>query len=349
MKKTIKIIGAGLAGCEAALQLADKNWKVKLFEMRPQKNTPAHETENFAELVCSNSLKSMLETTSSGMLKAEMGLLGCKLLKIAEKNRVPAGNALAVNRDKFSESITDLIKYHPNIEVINEEVTELDEELTIVASGPLTSEPLAEHLRQIIGPKQLYIFDAIAPIVDKESLDMDIIYEKTRYDNGDPDYLNCPFEKEEYLRFVKALNEGKKHEAKEFENEFFQELKFKFFESCIPIEELARRQEDTLRYGVMRPVGLRYPNSEKRPYAVIQLRTENKNKSAYNLVGCQTMLTYKAQKKIFRLIPGMKNAEFLRLGSIHRNSFLNAPEIFNQNLSLKNKPNIFIEGQLSGV
>ena len=349
MNKKIKIIGAGLAGSEAALQLAEKGWKVKLYEMRPKVNTPAHETENFAELVCSNSLKSILETTSSGMLKAEMQLLGCKLLDIAENNRVPAGNALAVDRDKFSENVTDIVNNHPNIEVINEEVTELDDELTIVATGPLTSDALTENIRKIIGHEQLYIFDAIAPIVEKDSLNMDIIYEKTRYDKGDADYLNCPFEKEDYLNFVKSLNDGEKHEAKEFENTFFNDLKFKFFESCIPIEELARRQEDTLRYGVMRPVGLRYPNSEKRPYAVIQLRAENKDKTAYNLVGCQTMLTYKAQKKIFRKVPGMENAEFLRYGSIHRNSFLNGPEIFNKNLSLKNRPNVFIAGQLSGV
>ena len=347
--KKIKIIGAGLAGSEAALQLADAGWKVELFEMRPHKRTPAHQTEYFAELVCSNSFKSKLITTAAGLLKKEMEILGCKLLPIAEKCRVPAGNALAIDRKLFAEKITDLIENHPHISVRREEVVALDDEPTIVATGPLTSENLTRNILEIIGEKHLYFFDAIAPIVDAESLDRNIIYEKTRYDKGEADYLNCPFTKEEYYRFVESLQNAEKHEAHEFETQFFQNIDFRFYENCTPIEELARRGKDTLRFGVMRPVGLENPKTQKRPFAVIQLRAENKEKTAYNLVGCQTMLKYGEQKKIFRLIPGMEKAEFLRFGSIHRNSYLNAPHIFNPDLSLKNKPNIFVAGQLSGV
>ncbi len=347
--KIIKIIGAGLAGSEAALQLADNDWQVELYEMRPQVQTPAHHTADFAELVCSNSLKSKLITTASGLLKAEMKILGCKLLPIAEECCVPAGNALAIDRKLFSRKVTKLIENHPNIKVHREEVTELNYELTIVATGPLTSENLTQSLIEIIGNEQLYFFDAIAPIVSAESLNRNIIYEKTRYDKGEADYLNCPFSKDKYLQFAEALNEAEKHEAKEFESKFFSKIDFHFYENCIPIEELAKRGKDTLRYGVMRPVGLEDPKTGERPYAVIQLRTENKDKTSYNLVGCQTMLKYGEQKRIFRMVPGLEKAEFLRFGSIHRNTYLNAPHILNEKLSLKNKPNIYIAGQLSGV
>ena len=347
--RKIKIIGAGLAGSEAALQFADNGWKVELFEMRSKVQTPAHHTADFAELVCSNSLKSKLITTASGLLKEEMKLLGCKLLPIAEECSVPAGNALAIDRELFSRKVTSLIESHPNISIHREEVTALNDELTIVATGPLTAENLIKSLIEIIGNEQLYFFDAIAPIVSAESLDHNFIYRKTRYDKGDADYLNCPFSRDEYFQFVEALNEAEKHEAKEFESEFFSKIDFHFYENCTPIEELARRGKDTLRYGVMRPVGLENPKTGERPYGVIQLRTENKNKTSYNLVGCQTMLKYSDQKKIFRMIPGLEKAEFLRFGSIHRNTYLNGPHILNENLSLKNKPNVFIAGQLSGV
>ena len=345
----IKIIGAGLAGSEAALQFADNGWKVELFEMRPKVQTPAHHTADFAELVCSNSLKSKLITTASGLLKAEMKILGSKLLPIAEECSVPAGNALAIDRELFGRKVTALIESHPNIKVHREEVTVLNDELTIVATGPLTSEDLTQSLIEIIGNEQLYFFDAIAPIVSAESLDKSVIYEKTRYDKGEADYLNCPFSRDEYYQFVEALNEAEKHEAKEFESKFFSKINFRFYENCTPIEELARRGKDTLRYGVMRPVGLENPKTGEKPYAVIQLRTENKDKTSYNLVGCQTMLKYKEQEKIFQKIPGLKNAEFLRYGSIHRNTYLNGPHILNEKLSLKNKPSVFIAGQLSGV
>jgi methylenetetrahydrofolate--tRNA-(uracil-5-)-methyltransferase len=347
--KKIKIIGAGLAGCEAALQLADTGWNVTLFEMRPQQSTPAHETDKFAEIVCSNSFKSKLITTSSGLLKEEMKLLGCKLLPIAEECSVPAGNALAVDRNKFSELVSEIISHHPNIEVVREEVTELDDALTIVATGPLTSHKLTKNLIELIGEEQLYFFDAIAPIVAAESIDYNIVYRKTRYDKGEADYLNCPFSKEEYYDFVNALNEGEKHAAHEFEAEFFSDIKFQFYENCTPIEELARRGKETLRFGVMRPVGLEDPKTDKRPYAVIQLRAENKANTSYNLVGCQTMLKYGDQKRILRKVPGLENAEFERFGSIHRNTFLNGPHILNPDLSLKAKSNIFIAGQLAGV
>jgi methylenetetrahydrofolate--tRNA-(uracil-5-)-methyltransferase len=345
----INIIGAGLAGSEAALQLADKGWKVTLYEMRPEVKTPAHETDKFAEIVCSNSFKSKLITTASGLLKAEMKLLGCKLLPIAESCSVSAGNALAVDRDLFAGKVTDIINNHPNIQVIREEVTEIDNELTILATGPLTSAKLTQNLIKRIGENQLYFFDAIAPIVDAESIDYDIVYRKTRYDKGEADYLNCPFSKEEYYNFVEALNSGVKHEAHEFETEFFENIKFQFYENCTPIEELARRGKDTLRYGVMRPVGLEDPKTDKRPFAVIQLRSENNQNTSYNLVGCQTMLKYGDQKRIFRMIPGLKEAEFLRFGSIHRNTYLNGPEILNPDFSLKAKSNIFVAGQLAGV
>ena len=347
--KKIKMIGAGLAGCEAALQLADAGWKVSLFEMRPHHTTPAHETDKYAEIVCSNSFKSKLITTASGLLKEEMKLLGCKLLPIAENCSVSAGNALAVDRDQFSHEVTNTIFQHPNIRIFREEVTELDDELTIVATGPLTSPKLTKNLIELIGEEQLYFFDAIAPIVDAESLDYNIIYRKTRYDKGGADYLNCPFSKEEYYEFVEALNDGEKHAAHEFEAEFFSDLKFQFYENCTPIEELARRGKETLRFGVMRPVGLEIPGTDRRPYAVIQLRAENNDNTSYNLVGCQTMLKYGEQKKILRKIPGLQKAEFLRYGSIHRNTYLNGPHILNSNLSLKAKPNIFIAGQLAGV
>ena len=345
----INIIGAGLAGSEAALQLAGAGWDVTLYEMRPSVQTEAHTTPYFAEVVCSNSFKSMLVETASGLLKEEMKLLGCKLLPIAMQHTVPAGNALAVNRDAFAKAVTEHIKAIPNITVINKEVTEIPEGKTIIATGPLTSSGLTKTLLKAVGEEQLFFFDAIAPIVSADSLNRDVVFSKTRYDKGEADYLNCPFSEEEYYKFVDALNEGEKHEAQEFENEFFNSPKFHFYENCIPIEELARRGKDTLRFGVMRPVGLEDPRTGRRPYAVLQLRAENSEFTSYNLVGCQTMLKYTAQKKVLRLIPGLENVEIQRYGSIHRNTYLNAPKILNADFSLKNAPNIYIAGQLVGV
>ena len=347
--KSIRIIGAGLAGSETALYLAERGWKVDLFEMRPGRMTAAHQSGDFAELVCSNSMKSKLPTTASGLLKEEMRLLGVMLLPMAEENSVPAGNALAIDRDAFGVAVTERIKHHPNITVFNEEVTRLDDQLTIVATGPLTSEDLTGSLIELIGDEHLYFFDAIAPIVSADTLNHDIVFQKTRYDKGEADYLNCPFSKDEYYAFVHALNEANKHEPHEFESQFFHQINFSFYENCTPIEELARRGEDTLRYGVMRPVGLEDPRTGKRPWAVIQLRAEKKDFSSYNLVGCQTMLKYGEQKRIFSMIPGLEDAEFLRYGSIHRNTYLNGPNILNKDLSLKMRSNLFIAGQLSGV
>ncbi len=347
--KKINIIGGGLAGSEAALQFADRGWKVFLYDMRPGKMTPAHETGLLAEIVCSNSLKSELHSTASGLLKAEMQLLGCKLLNIAHECRVPAGNALAVDRKMFARSVTKIIEKHRNIEIIRKEVTELDNDLTIIATGPLTSDKLAGELRRIIGDKQLYFFDSIAPIVAAGSLDYNILYKKSRYDKGSDDYWNCPFSRDEYEHFVELLEKAEKHPIHEFEDKFFQSLKFRFYENCIPIEELARRGKETLRFGVMRPVGLDNPATGKRPYAVIQLRSENLAGNAFNLVGCQTMMKYGEQEKVFRAIPGFGKAEFLRLGSIHRNSYIDSPQVLNMDFSMKNRKNIYIAGQLAGV
>lgn len=347
--KQINIIGGGLAGSEAALYLGNNDWKVTLYEMRPGKITPAHQSGDFAELVCSNSFKSKLSTTASGLLKSEMKLLDCVLLPIAEKFCVPAGNALAIDRNKFAENITKIVEDHPNINVVREEVKNICPGKTIIATGPLTSEALTAAIIEKIGDEHLYFFDAVAPIVSAESLDNEIVFSKTRYDKGDADYINCPFSKEEYYQFVDALNDAQKHDIHEFESDFFNNIDFSFYENCTPIEELARRGEDTLRFGVMRPVGLEDPRTGRRPWAVIQLRAEQTDLSSYNLVGCQTMLKYGEQKRVFQLIPGLKNAEFLRYGSIHRNTYLNGPHILNPDLSLKCDPDVFIAGQLSGV
>ena len=349
MNKTITIIGAGLAGSEAALQLASRGWEVKLYEMRPTVMTPAHQTGLAAELVCSNSLKSTRLDTGAGMLKAEMELLGCMLLPLASKCSVPAGHALAVDRQLFSEAVEEALREHPSITRINSEVQELPSGPVIIAAGPLASDPLMRSLSALISDRHLYFFDAIAPIVEASSLDPEVIYYKGRYDKGDADYINCPFSKDQYLAFVEALLSGEQHQAHEFENEFFKDPKFSYYENCTPIEELARRGVDTLRHGVMRPMGLEDPRGGGKPYAVLQLRAENKDMTAYNLVGCQTMLRYGEQKRVFRLIPGLEQAEFLRYGSIHRNAYLDGPKVFNANLSLKARENIWVAGQLSGV
>lgn len=348
MKKEIVIIGGGLAGCEAALYLAEQGWKITLYEMRPGVQTPAHETGNLAELVCSNSLKSTRLDTASGLLKAEINTLGGKLLKIAESCSVPAGHALAVDRDRFAQKVEETISGNPRISLIREEVTELPDGPAILATGPLTSDAMMQALATALGEEHLYFFDAIAPIVDADSIDHTKIYRKDRYDKGDADYLNCAFNKDEYYRFVEALEAGEKHAAHEFENEFFTGVKFSFYENCMPIEELARRGKDTLRHGVMRPMGLETPDG-KKPFAVLQLRSENLDNTAYNLVGCQTMLRQGCQKEVFRLIPGLENAEFLRYGSIHRNAFLNSPQLLAENMSFVKMPQLYLAGQLAGV
>ena len=344
-KNEIKIIGAGLAGCEAAWQAAERGCSVKLYEMKPEKYSPAHSSPSLAELVCSNSLRSNAPTSAVGLLKEEMRQMDSLLIRIAEETAVPAGQALAVDRDKFAAAVTEHIQHHANIEFIQEEQTTLEEDpeiQTILATGPLTSEAMADSLATLTGRDRLAFYDAIAPIVSAESLNMDIIYSKSRWQDGPGDYLNCPFDKEQYLAFITALGEADTVPLKDFEDA-------KYFEGCLPIEVMCARGEDTLRYGPMKPVGLRDPNTGKDPYAAVQLRMENKEGTFLNLVGFQTKLTYPEQKRIFRMIPGMENVEFERLGSIHRNTFVCAPLLLNPSLQLKNNPNIYLAGQLSGV
>lgn len=349
MKRQISIIGAGLSGSEAALQLAARGYRVKLYEMRPKKQTEAHQTGLLAELVCSNSLKSTRLDTAAGLLKAELQILGSILLPIAQDCSVPAGHALAVDRSLFASRITAEIQAHPDIELIREEMTSLPEGKVILATGPLSSGAMMHYLKSFLGEDHLFFFDAIAPIIDADGIDLDKVYAKARYDKGEPDYLNCAFDRDEYYRFVDALLAGEKHQAHEFEDAFFSGESFKFYENCIPIEELARRGKDTLRHGVMRPMGLELPATGRKAYAVLQLRAENADRSAYNLVGCQTMLRYPEQKRIFKLIPGLEHADFLRYGSIHRNTYLNSPTILNENLSLRARDEVWVTGQLSGV
>ncbi len=349
MTPVVSIIGAGLAGCEAALQLAERGFEVRLYEMRPHTQTPAHQTALPAELVCSNSFKSIRLDTGSGLLKAELKLLGSRLLAIAESCAVPAGHALAVDRELFSQRVNEALETTSGITLIREELGHIPPGKVIIATGPLTSDAMMQALQDLLGSHQLFFFDAIAPIVEADSIDYGIVYAKARYDKGDPDYLNCAFDREQYYRFVDALVSAEKHEAHEFENAFFRGDKFSFYENCMPIEELARRGRDTLRHGVMRPMGLELPLTGQKAFAVLQLRAENVHRTSFNLVGCQTMLRYPEQKRVFRLIPGLENASFLRFGSIHRNAYLNSPELLQDNLELKQRPEAWIAGQLSGV
>ena len=345
-EKQINIIGAGLAGCEAAWQLAIRGIKVKLFEMKPKRFSPAHKSEKLAELVCSNSLRSNQLTSAVGILKEEMRMANSLIIKAADNTKVPAGKALAVDREAFSSYITEKVSKNPNIELVREEITSIPSEgITIISTGPLTSESLSKSLREIIGEDYLHFYDAIAPIVLADSINMNIAFKASRYESGDNeegDYINCPLTKEEYDRFVTELLKAKKVPLKDFE-------KAAYFEGCLPIEVMAERGPETLRFGPMKPVGLKDPRTGETPYAVVQLRMEDKEGTMYNMVGFQTKLTYPEQKRIFRLIPGLENAEFIRLGSIHRNTFVCAPKVIDETLKLKNIPNIFLAGQISGV
>lgn len=341
----ITIIGGGLAGCEAAWQLIERNHNVRIIEMRPGKRSPAHETDDLAELVCSNSFRSNDQTSAVGLLKEEMNRLGSLIVKTAYATEVPAGKALAVNRELFAKTITERLKKHPLVEIVNQEVHEIpptQDSPTILATGPLTSNPLAESLAQFTGKERLAFYDAIAPIVYAHSLDMDIIYSKSRYEDGPGDYLNCPMDKDTYLRFIQELGSAEYVPLKDFEEA-------KYFEGCLPVEVICARGEDTLRFGPMKPVGLADPRTGEDPYAVIQLRKENKEGTTYNMVGFQTKLTYPEQKRIFKRIPGMENVEFARLGSIHRNTFITSPELLEPTLQFKSRPDLFLAGQLSGV
>ena len=336
----VKVIGAGLAGCECALFLANNNIQVELYEMKPDKKTPAHKSNKYAELVCSNSLKSTDLTTASGLLKKELETLGCSLLKIAKENSVEAGSALAVDREKFATSVTQAILNNPNITVINQCVEEIKVgENIVIATGPLTDDKLYKNLSKLIGEQNCYFYDAIAPIILTESIDMNVAFWGNRYDKGSlkGDYLNLPLNKEEYDLFYNELINAKRVELKDFE---------KVFESCMAVEVLAKRGKDALRFGPMKPVGF---NLEKKPYAVVQLRKENLDGTSVNMVGFQTNLLYNEQKRVFSLLPGLKNCEFLRYGQMHRNSYINAPVCLNEYSALKKHKNIFIAGQLSGV
>ncbi|MBE9486268.1 MAG: methylenetetrahydrofolate--tRNA-(uracil(54)-C(5))-methyltransferase (FADH(2)-oxidizing) TrmFO, partial [Chloroflexi bacterium] len=339
----ITIIGAGLAGCEAAWQAAKEGCDVKLYEMKPLRFSPAHESEKLAELVCSNSLRGAGMNNAVGCLKEEMRRIGSLFIEAADATAVPAGGALAVDRDEFSSYIGDKITAEPKIELIREEVTSLPTgEMVILASGPLTSAALSADLARLTGSEHLYFYDAIAPIVEADSIDYEIVWRASRYNKGGADYLNCPLNKDEYDNFVQALIDADKVQGREFE-------KLIHFEGCMPIEEMAARGPQTLSFGPMKPVGLPDPRSGKIPHAVIQLRQDNRHASLYNLVGFQTRLTYPEQQRIFRTIPGLQNAKFARLGSMHRNTFVNAPRCLTRTLQLKSAPHICLAGQLSGV
>jgi len=343
MSTQVRIIGAGLAGSEAAWQCARRGIPVELFEMRPARSTPAHQTEHFAELVCSNSLKSESPNTAPWLLKEEMRRAGSLLLSIARECAVPAGHALAVDRARFSARVTEAISHEPLIRIRREEVTDLSgDQLTIIATGPLTSNALSGEIARLAGSGHLYFYDSISPIVEADSIDMSRVYLAARYDKGTADYINCPMSKEKYDRFYDALVAAQSVEARDWEN-------LNYFESCLPIEEIARRGRDTLRFGPMKPVGLKDPRTGRPPYAVVQLRQENLRADSYNLVGFQNHLMFGDQARVLRLIPGLENARFLRYGQIHRNTYINAPSLLNETLQVKNHPNVIFGGQICGV
>lgn len=342
MNKVINIIGAGLTGSEAAYQLARRGYQVRLYEMRPIKKTPAHKTGQFAELVCSNSFRSNSLENAVGILKEEMRTFDSLIMDVADRTQVPAGGALAVDRDQFSSQVTERIKNMDNIEIITEEVTEIPEGLTLIATGPLTSDPLSEAIKAFFGEDYFYFFDAAAPIVDAETINEEIVYLKSRYDKGEAAYLNCPMTKEQYEAFYEALITAETAELKEFEKEIY-------FEGCMPIEAMAKRGPQTLLYGPLKPVGLEDPKTGKTPYAVVQLRQDNASGSMFNLVGFQTNLKFPEQRRVFRMIPGLEEAEFLRYGVMHRNSFINSPNVLRPTFQAVKRDDLFFAGQLTGV
>ncbi len=342
MKNKVNVIGCGLAGAEATYQLSKRGILVELYEMKPTKFSPAHTNPNFAEVVCSNSFKSDELSTASGCLKAEMRELDSLILKCAEKAKVPAGSALAVDRNKFSEIVTNEIKNLKGVTIHNEEVKTIDTtNLTIIATGPLTSDALSSEIAKLLGSESLHFYDASAPVVDAETIDMTKVFKDARYGKGESDYINCPMNKDEYYAFVDALTSAERVELHEFE-------KAEIFEGCMPVEVMASRGRESLRFGTLRPVGFRYENGE-RPYAVVQLRKESTENELYNLVGFQTNLKFGEQKRVFSMIPALKNADFVKYGVMHRNSYICAPKHLNYDFSLKKNENIYIAGQLSGV
>ncbi len=342
-RSSVTIIGGGLAGSEAAWQLAERGIPVRLYEMRPRRMTPAHKTDRLGELVCSNSLKSDEPGTAPHLLKEELRRAGSLLIRLAEASRVPGGAALAVDRELFAERVTRAITVHPLITLIREEVERIPSEgIVIIATGPLTSDALSEEIRRLTGRDHLYFYDAISPIVDAETINYDVVFRASRYGKGGEDYVNCPLTREEYDRFYDALMQAEKVELHDFDRACY-------FEGCLPIEELARRGRETLLYGPMKPVGLVDPRTGRRPYAVVQLRQENLLADSYNMVGFQTQLKWGEQKRVFRLIPGLERAEFIRYGMVHRNTYINSPACLTETLQLRSDPRLFFAGQICGV
>jgi methylenetetrahydrofolate--tRNA-(uracil-5-)-methyltransferase len=347
MRNTVTVVGGGLAGSEAAWQIAERDFNVTLYEMRPHKTTGAHVSDRLAELVCSNSFGSKLPDRASGLLKTELNMLRSLLLDCAERAALPAGGALAVDRELFATSVTEALTTHPRVQIVREELTTIPDGPTILATGPLTSDALAQEVARLTGQEYLYFYDAIAPIVTVDSIDMSIAFRANRYERGDEDegdYINCPMNKEEYERFMDALLSAECIELRDFERE-----DPRFFEGCLPIEQLAERGRDSLAYGPMRPVGLRDPRTGKRPYAVVQLRRDNLIGTLYNLVGFQTNIKWGQQEAVLRLIPGLTNAEFVRMGQMHRNTFINSPTLLDPTMQFKGRDDLFFAGQITGV
>ncbi|PEZ05410.1 methylenetetrahydrofolate--tRNA-(uracil(54)-C(5))-methyltransferase (FADH(2)-oxidizing) TrmFO [Bacillus sp. AFS018417] len=340
--QVVNVIGAGLAGSEAAYQIAKRGVQVRLYEMRPVKQTPAHHTDKFAELVCSNSLRANTLTNAVGVIKEEMRRMDSVIIRAADECSVPAGGALAVDRHEFAAKVTEYVKNHPNVTVMNEEITEIPEGPTVIATGPLTSPALSAQLKELTGEDYFYFYDAAAPIVEKESIDMEKVYLKSRYDKGEAAYLNCPMTEEEFNRFYDALIAAETVPLKEFEKEVF-------FEGCMPVEVMANRGRQTLLFGPMKPVGLEDPKTGKTPYAVVQLRQDDAAGTLYNIVGFQTHLKWGPQKEVLQLIPGLENAEIVRYGVMHRNTFINSPKLLRPTYQYKNRDDLFFAGQMTGV
>jgi methylenetetrahydrofolate--tRNA-(uracil-5-)-methyltransferase len=344
MREDVVVVGGGLAGSEAAWQAASRGARVTLYEMRPKEATKAHKTGFLAELVCSNSLGSTDNMSAPGILKEEMRRLNSLIIRVADEVRVPAGSALAVDRDRFSQKITQTLESHPNIRILREEIADIPTDcVCIIATGPLTSDKLAAAIQRLTQSKHLYFFDAISPIVDADSINMDVVFRASRYDKGSADYLNCPMDEQAFNAFYDTMMAAEKVQPKEFEKNT------PYFESCLPIEVMAERGRQTMLFGPLKPVGLDDPKTGSRPHAVVQLRAENRHGTCYNLVGFQTKLTYGEQKRVFRMIPGLEQAEFLRYGSVHRNTFINSPELLRNTLQLKARGTAFFAGQLVGV
>jgi methylenetetrahydrofolate--tRNA-(uracil-5-)-methyltransferase len=338
----VTVVGAGLAGSEAAWQIAQSGVRVKLYEMRPKTQTPAHHTDKFAELVCSNSLRANSLTNAVGVLKEEMRRFDSVIIGAADRCAVPAGGALAVDRHEFAQYVTDAVRNHPLVEVVNEEVTEIPEGIVVIATGPLTSPALSEKLKALTGEEYLYFYDAAAPIIERDSIDMDKVFVASRYDKGEAAYLNCPMTEEEFNRFYEALITAEEVPLKEFEKEIY-------FEGCMPIEVMAKRGRQTMLFGPLKPVGLIDPRTGKQPFAVVQLRQDNSAATLYNIVGFQTHLKWPEQKRVFSLIPGLENCEIIRYGVMHRNTFINSPKLLRPTYQYKERDTLFFAGQMTGV